>query len=191
VKAYFAASEVARILGVSEKTAREYCASGKIESETTDLENYPKISYNSLSRYLTENKIPLEQIDTLKKKKIKMVLVVDDDAAILLLLENILKEKYHNLIIETADNGFTANVKAQILAPDVLITDLKMPKLGGIELCRNLRAREVTRNVAIVVTTGFSTQENIAGLKELNIKKVLVKPFTVQSVISALDPLLG
>ncbi|MFH0920563.1 MAG: response regulator [Fibrobacterota bacterium] len=189
-QSHYSVSEIAKILVLSKKSVRDFCAQGKIEAESTEIKDFYRIPHEKLIRYMLENKIPLDHINMLKKKKIRKVLIVDDTPAIILLLENLLDETYSNLIIETANDGYAANLKASVFVPDVMFIDIQMPRLNGAEVCRNLRSLEETKAIDIIVMTGYSTQENITTLQGLNIRKILVKPFTLQSVINAVGPLL-
>ena len=67
------------------------------------------------------------------------ILIVDDEPDILEFLEyNLKKEGYH---VITAPNGDEGIKKAEAESPDLIVLDIMMPKMDGVEVCRNLRSK--------------------------------------------------
>ncbi|HEY0665577.1 MAG TPA: adenylate/guanylate cyclase domain-containing protein [Gallionella sp.] len=88
------------------------------------------------------------------------VLVVDDTPANLSLLSNLLKSQYR---IKVANNGAKALELAASEPPDMVLLDVMMPGLDGFEVCRRLKASDVTRQVPII----FLTAKNETADEEL------------------------
>src|SRR4051794_25547960 len=91
------------------------------------------------------------------------ILVVDDEANARTALAELLRDEGY--AVETAGDGFKALGKVPEFAPDVVLTDLKMPGMDGLELLRKLRAEDEDR--VVVVMTAFGAIESaVAAMKE-------------------------
>src|SRR5947208_305976 len=77
--------------------------------------------------------------------------------------------------IATAENGPLALDAAQRVVPDVVVTDVSMPVMDGLALCRRLRADAATRDVVVVVVTGDPSDDGQAAL-DAGCDAVLGKP---------------
>jgi len=182
VKKFYTTGEVARIVGVSDRTIKNYCTSGKLKSEKTLLTNYWRISYENLRFFFEENDLPL---DLLKQKRVApKVLVVDDDTLLTDLMTKIILSVSKNAIVEVSHDGYDACIKAGILIPDLILLDLKMPKADGFEVCKTIRENSATQNAKIIVITGFANDENLERLKEFKPLAVFSKPFKTEQFAS-------
>jgi len=116
------------------------------------------------------------------------ILVIDDDQSILSLLTDVLEKE--NFVVITAsdtDEGYKKAVKSQ---PDLIILDIKLPKIGGIELCRILKEDERTRTIPIIMLTVESTEtDKVIGL-EIGADDYVTKPFSTKELIARIRALL-
>ncbi len=126
----------------------------------------------------------------MKRKKPLKVLIVDDDEDIINLLAEELREISENLIIDTALDGYEACIKAGILIPDLILLDLNMPKLDGFDVCRTVRNHEETKNVKIIIITGFVTEDNLERLQEFRPIGVFMKPFCLEKIMGKIKHLI-
>ena len=101
------------------------------------------------------------------------ILIVDDDKDILKVLEANLK--FENYEVITAENGFEAYEKARKENPDLIILDLNLPDIDGIQVCHKLREVEVDIPI-IMLTARDSVSDKILGL-ECGADDYIVKPF--------------
>jgi putative nucleotidyltransferase with HDIG domain len=114
------------------------------------------------------------------------ILVADDEVKICELLQRLLtREGYH---VEMAHNGADAIDRIVERAPDLLITDLKMPGMDGLELLR--RARSLKRDLPVVMITGYASMETaVAALRE-GIDDYITKPFSVAELKAVVGRIL-
>jgi DNA-binding response OmpR family regulator len=110
------------------------------------------------------------------------VLVVDDEDEILELLEEYLKVRGYQ--VWTARNGEQALERLSVEAIDVVLTDMKMPSLGGIELLE--KVSELPRPMAVVMMTGFGTVETAIQAMKLGAADYILKPFKLRDIHGAL-----
>ncbi|MFE4551634.1 response regulator transcription factor [Streptomyces sp. NPDC056785] len=114
------------------------------------------------------------------------VLVVDDDAAIRRSLERGLR--LGGFAVDLADGGRPALDLARTRPPDVIVLDISMPDLDGIEVCRTLRSED--NDIPVLMLSALDeTADRIAGLQAGG-DDYLVKPFALQELVLRLEALL-
>ncbi|MBN8999578.1 MAG: phosphate regulon transcriptional regulator PhoB [Rhizobiales bacterium] len=116
------------------------------------------------------------------------VMVVEDEEALSLLLRyNLEAEGY---AVEVVPRGDDAETRLKESAPDLLLLDWMLPGISGIELCRRIRARDVTRTLPIIMLTARGEeQERIRGLST-GADDYVVKPFSVPELMARVRAIL-
>lgn len=117
----------------------------------------------------------------------KKILVVDDDPSILNLLENCLGKKY---LVSLARDGEEALKKALETWPDLVITDVMMPKKNGFELCNELRFHSQLCDVPIIMLTALGRDEDKLQGFRMGADDFMVKPFSPVELKERVDRLL-
>ena len=116
------------------------------------------------------------------------ILIADDEANILMLLEIMLKDM--NAEIISAENGEIALEKAKEHHPDLIITDVVMPKKNGFEVCRELRQHPEFSKTPIIILSALGDEYNkITGFEE-GATDYLVKPFNIEELKERVKSLL-
>jgi two-component system, NtrC family, response regulator PilR len=110
------------------------------------------------------------------------VLVVDDDETIRDTLYDLLSEKYVCQTAETAEKAF-ARLEAD--SYDVVLTDISMPGLSGLELLGHIR--QVYEETPVIIISGISDQEHAQGLIRLGAFDFLLKPFRLEVVEKSVE----
>lgn len=105
------------------------------------------------------------------------VLVVDDDDTIRDTLYELLSEEYACQTAETAEKAF-ARLEAETF--DVVLTDISMPGLSGLELLGQIRQKFA--DTPVIIISGISDKEHAEGLIRLGAFDFLLKPFTLDLV---------
>jgi two-component system alkaline phosphatase synthesis response regulator PhoP len=117
------------------------------------------------------------------------ILVVDDESHI----QHVVSLKLRNAgyQVETAADGEEALLAMTHRVPALVVTDLQMPYLDGIELCRAMLDRPDTCDVPVVVLTarGYALGEQAAELP--NVHAVLSKPFSPRAILNEVSTILG
>lgn len=104
------------------------------------------------------------------------VLIVDDDPFISGLASAKARQLGHQ--VEVAENGEDGLRMALSLQPDLIVLDLMMPKLTGIEVCRSVRAVPAMRATPIIMLTGKGQERDIEEGFAAGATDYLVKPFS-------------
>jgi excisionase family DNA binding protein len=115
------------------------------------------------------------------------VLVVDDEEAVRdLLLRTLALADYE---VEVAPDGRTAVDRMRIIDYDLLITDLRMPGVDGLNVIRE--ARRLKGDLPIIIVTGYSSEASAIEAINLGVQGYLTKPFRVPRVLAAAAKALG
>jgi len=116
-----------------------------------------------------------------------LILLVDDDPEILFLLRDFLQADY-NIIF--AENGIEAYNKVLSDKPDLIVSDVMMPEMDGIELCRLLRENFDTSHLPLILLTAKATiEDRISGLKA-GADSYIPKPFHLEHLKVRIEKLL-
>jgi two-component system phosphate regulon response regulator PhoB len=116
------------------------------------------------------------------------ILVIEDERAMTELLEyNLARDGYEALVAHEGAEGLR---KAQTLLPDLILLDLMLPGLDGLEVCRELRAGERTREIPIIMMTARSEEtDQIVGFS-MGADDYVTKPFNVKVLLQRIKALL-
>lgn len=148
----------------------------KEEPLAAETEEQKKSEINIKGDYLIPN-----------NEKEGLILVVDDEQDIRQLLKELLTEKYE--IVE-AGNGDEAINAMRVRMPILIICDVIMPKMNGVEFIKIMKSQELTRHIPIILLSSKSAIENqIEGL-ELGADAYLGKPFHPRHLEALIDSLL-
>ena len=111
--------------------------------------------------------------------KSKTVLTVDDDPAIRLLIRSALREFQEVNVLEAPD-GQAGLEQIQKHKPDVVVLDVVMPRLNGIDTLNSIRRNPITSHLPVILLTGFKDREKLTPLLEQAETDFLPKPFLVE-----------
>lgn len=113
------------------------------------------------------------------------VLVIDDDDRLLRLLRRLLTSAGHG--VSTAMAGIEGLALAEEDEPDLVILDVMLPGMDGLEICRRLRARS---SVPILMLTGLATDDDCVRGLDAGADAYLTKPFSVEVLLAHVRALL-
>ncbi|QRY64444.1 response regulator [Gordonia sp. PDNC005] len=115
------------------------------------------------------------------------VVVAEDDSLIRLDLVEMLREEGYDVVGE-APNGQVAVDLTEVLDPDLVIMDVKMPVRDGIDAASEIAAR---RMAAVVMLTAFSQREFVEKARDAGAMAYLVKPFNQADLVPAIEVALS
>jgi DNA-binding response OmpR family regulator len=118
----------------------------------------------------------------------RKLLIVDDEESIVELIR--VGMRYEGFQVEHVGGGYQALDVAQRFQPDVIILDLMLPDLDGMEVCRRLRDTEATADLPILMLTAKDdVRDRVAGL-DIGADDYLVKPFKFEELLARVKALL-
>ncbi len=129
-------------------------------------------------------------LPTLLKNRAAKILVVDDDDAIReLLIEALtMDQKY---LVKEASNGTEALIKLGTYRPDLLILDIFMPEMDGLEVCRSICSEPALSDLKVIITTGHPDHSKLDEVVKLGFTNILSKPFDLLHLVRDIETILG
>jgi len=119
----------------------------------------------------------------------RTILIVEDDPETRLYYSDALERG--GFRTDQAHNGYQALEKALQLLPDLILTDIAVPGMDGIELCRRLRADARTRGIPLIAITGYDDRQYPARARLAGANHVLTKPCGADLLLSEARRLLA
>lgn len=180
---FLTTGEVADHCQVSLPTVKHWIRRGRLRAFKTPG-GHTRIELEEFQRFLQQYGMPAYP----GREPEPRVLIVDDEPDVVELLVDALAGDPQGFRIETATDGYEALIKVGAFKPSVLILDVVMPRLDGIEVCRRLKAGPETRAVRILGITGYP--DTIPALLEAGADTCLTKPLDLGRVREELARLL-
>ena len=110
------------------------------------------------------------------------IFIVDDDENIIIYLKNFFRLNYPQLKIDAAMSGFEAGVKLSKVTPFIVLLDMVMPGMDGVEVSRMIKEKLKLKNTHIVGMTVSRDKNEINAFREAGVEKILFKPFDVKKL---------
>lgn len=118
-----------------------------------------------------------------------LVLVAEDERDIRELIVIALELEGFNVV--EVPNGEEAVKKAKEIKPDLILMDVRMPKMTGYEACKALKAEEATKEIPVVFLSAKGQEAEVNTGLELGAEEYLLKPFAPDELSSRVTKILG
>jgi len=120
----------------------------------------------------------------------KKILIVEDDNFVAEVYSTKLLEMGHEVLI--AQNGEEGLAQVGLNKPDLILLDIIMPVMGGIEMLEELKKNDGWKNIPIILLTNVGEKESIQRVRDLGVEDYLIKShFTPAEVIEKIETVLG
>lgn len=115
------------------------------------------------------------------------ILIIEDERDLTQVLTyNLQREGYETIVAHDGQEGLR---KAQTLLPDLILLDLMLPTMGGVEVCRELRAGERTRDIPIIILSAKAEEtDQVVGFS-LGCDDYVTKPFSIKVLLQRIKAL--
>ena len=118
----------------------------------------------------------------------KNILICDDAAFMRMMIKDILAKNGYNIVGE-AENGAKAVEKYAELKPDLVLMDITMPEMDGIEALKKIKAADA--NASIIMCSAMGQQAMVIESIQSGAKDFIVKPFQADRVLEAVQKVVG
>lgn len=133
--------------------------------------------------------IPSEEPSVLPPKPTVKVLLIEDDLSMVKMYTTRLEKE--NLEVEVATDGEEGLRKINEGLPDLIVLDLMIPKMGGMELLKQLRASPKTKDLPVIILSNLSQERDIENSRALGVRWFLIKAnFTPSQVVEKIKECL-
>lgn len=156
---YITTSEACDLIGVSKTVVKRLADEGVLKTWKTpgghrrllkdSVEEYIAV-FNNQSNQFEENR-PSHTPESLK------VLIVEDDPTAANIISGIISSLGLNISINIAEDGYDGLMKVGNMVPDIIFSDLNMPKMNGYTMINSIRGFEPTEATTIIIITGEET----------------------------------
>jgi excisionase family DNA binding protein len=184
-KQVYTTGEVAQICKISQQTVIRCFDSGRLKGFRVPGSRFRRIPREALMAFMKDNHIPLDQLQSGKRR----VLVVDDDEAIVEMFQELL-ERDGRFEVRTACTGYDAGIITEQFRPDIMLLDFKLPDINGNVVCRTIRANPAYEHMKIIAVSGVADPDEVQELLQAGADEFIRKPFNINTVIMRMTELL-
>ncbi len=131
-------------------------------------------------------------LPALLKRAPAKILIVDDDRTIReMLIEALTMYQRKSYLIEEASNGIEASIKLGTYRPDLLVLDLFMPEMDGLEVCRIIKNEPELCDMKVIISTGHPDHAKLDEMARLGFTNVISKPFDLPEFVNKVERILA
>jgi len=185
MKDLYTTGEAAEICKVSQQTIIRCFDAGRLDGFRVPGSKFRRIPRQSLIKFMKENKIPLDALESGKKK----ILIVDDDPEIVELLVDVLSRD-GRFEVKAASSGYDAGMLTQQLHPDLILLDYMLPDVNGNIVCQTIRRNPEFEDVKIIIISGVIKQDEIEQLLKSGAEDFIRKPFDITELMNRIGAVL-
>ena len=185
MKTVFTTGEAAKICKVSQQTIIRCFDSGQLKGFRVPGSRFRRIPRDQLYAFMRDNGIPTDALDSGRRK----LLIVDDDQDLVDLLVDHF-ERDGRFDVRSVNNGFGAGMQIKEFRPDLVVLDIMLPDINGMEVCQLVRSDETMDDVRIICISGMVEEDRIQQLRDAGANDFLKKPFDVDALTARVCQLL-
>lgn len=126
-----------------------------------------------------------QQLETTQPRDAISILVAEDDEIIRTLLDGIIRKKFPDVSVFLAEDGRVGVELFRKHAPQIVITDINMPGMNGIEMAREIRSTGAATR--IIVASAYDDAEFYAAFDKIGISAFIVKPINFEKFFAAIE----
>ena len=183
-KKHLTTGQIAAYCHVSHVTVLKWIKEGRLKAYTIPSGHY-RIQKQDFHDFLVQHKMPVEE--AFFAEEAAKVLVVDDDAK----TYELITSAFDQYKVASAANGFEAGLQLANFQPDLLILNLDMAGIDGLELCQNVKTNPMTKRTKILVLAKSAKEEAITEALACGADGYLVKPLKVEELKQKVQSLMG
>jgi len=183
----FSTFQAAKICRVAPVTIIRWIEAGKLTSYKTPG-GHRRIREQDLLAFMENHGLPRYLAEEVSRPKI---LIIDDEMVVRKFIQKSLESSDLECECETSGDGIDALLKIGLFQPDVLILDINIPWVDGLEICRRIRNNEATQQIKVITITGFLSDEDKGEIINSGANYLLFKPFDVDQLLALTAKALG
>ncbi len=186
MKKYLKSTEAAKYLGISRSSLSNWVRQKLLSVGTTPGGHY-RFTKDELDKFA--QKRGFEVSGSIESEQTR-ILVIDDDKMFRRFISEAL-DVFDGYELREAKDGMEGALILGSWNPDLVIADLRMPNMNGIEFCRLLRKNENTADIEVIVASAYLSDEVKEELSRLDVKIILEKPVRLAAIVAAIEKCTG
>ncbi len=119
----------------------------------------------------------------------KKILLVDDEVGFLSVIQEALEIRGFDVV--TAKSAIEAGLELSSKLPDLILMDIKMPGIDGLQACTAIKKNPNTANVPIMVVSAISEDAQVKRAHKIGISDYFVKPVDIEKLVNRIKEVLG
>lgn len=187
MKKFFTTFEVAKLCGVAHTTVIRWVTDKKLKAHETPG-GHRRISYEDLLAFMNKFGIPIP--DSFETKPVS-VIAIDDEPAVLAMIKEAFRQISPKIQLITYTNPVEALMAIGKNPPHLIIMDILMPGMDGIQMCIKLKTSKDTSKVKIIAITGKELSEQEEEFLKQNADFLMKKPLSPGALVKESKKLLN
>jgi len=189
MKNLFTTGEAAEVCNISQQTIIRCFDSGRLDGFRIPGSRFRRIPRENLIKFMKDNGIPLDNLNSDMGGKVK-VLIVDDDAEIIELMVDVLSRD-GRFEVRTAGSGYDAGLQTEQFRPDVILLDYMLPDVNGNIVCRTIKSNPDYENIKIIIVSGVANPDEVEDLLGAGAMDFIKKPFNIADLVGRILEAVG
>jgi len=186
MKKYITTGKASRMCGVGINTMKRWIQKGELKCVITPGGHW-RIAEDEFQCFLDKLRT-----DRFKPAVIGKVLLIEDDPAMRSLVEGAFELAGYETDFDCAYDGYSGLMKIGDMRPDLVVLDIMLPEINGLELMQRIRTSEISRGARILVITGAGDRRLVKrALDKARPDAVFLKPFDIDLLINTAYRLLS
>jgi excisionase family DNA binding protein len=179
----YTTGEVARLCQVTKRTVIKWIDGGRLKGYVIPGSRHRRVPASALAEFLRAHKIP--DYGRVVRHR---VLIVDDDDDLVELLKDALRDQYD---VEIASSALEAASRLPVFQPDVVLLDIRLPDLSGLEVCRHFQSYRKGRKAPIVTMSAYGNEIDPAEIRRCGADAFLPKPLKLGELMRRIEAMVG
>lgn len=187
---YFTTGEAAKACGVKLNTIKNWIRNGNISAIKTPGGHWriPKAPFMAFMEAFNTPAVPSATAPTEKR-----ILIIDDDPGAHVLIAGTLEMCGSNYEVHSAHNGYSGLIEIGRLQPDLILLDIMMPDINGLEIIHRLKSPDSPLpDARIIAITAASDRRLVVNrIRNAGIEQLMFKPLDIKALIGTVQHVLG
>ena len=175
---YLTPTQAGKLLNVAPVTVRAWALEGRLDFTTTPG-GHRRFKKSDILQFAQE-----KGIQELNPQTTQRLLVVDDNREFAEFLSHTIANP--QVFTSIANDGFDAGMQVHSFKPTIVLLDLVMPGMDGIEMCKRIKKDPLTQHIRVIAITGFDEKNIIQKVLNAGAEVCLIKPFREKQLFNAL-----
>ena len=161
------------------------CSSRSATSRHLSLASWPGVRSSGSELFRAEQHRRMIQSGTTGRRAARKVLIVEDNELNMKLLNDLLEA--HGYTILQAKDGLEALRIARLHRPDLILMDIQLPEVSGLEITKRLKADEELRAIPVVAVTALAMPGDEEKIRQAGCEAYIAKPISIAGFMQAIE----